>query len=190
MTGYNWSWTVLLVLRDQWTVDRTGTVTSRTGTKGPVLSVTVRFSLGLFSVLVTGPLSTSHDPYFTKIQSRWTIFCTVDGCKSISKNSLDCLHNCHKLGGVSWLNVICVTYCEDKTSWSAEDRPHSTEGADQIPVSSLLNNPDDSIESVEKEISTSLSHLERMLSVGYGNSSQGNPTEIRVREQKEPGFNL
>ena len=29
-----------------------------------------------------------------------------------------------------------------------------------------------------------------MLSVGYGNSSQGNPTEIRAREQKEPGFNL
>ena len=29
-----------------------------------------------------------------------------------------------------------------------------------------------------------------LLSVGYGNSSQGNLTEIRAREQKEPGFNL
>jgi hypothetical protein len=35
------------------------TVTSRTGTEGPVLSVAVRFSLGLFPVLVTRPLSTT-----------------------------------------------------------------------------------------------------------------------------------
>jgi hypothetical protein len=52
MTGFDrfyWS------LRDQQTVDRTGAVTSRTGTKGPVLSVAVQFGLGLFLVLVTGP---------------------------------------------------------------------------------------------------------------------------------------
>jgi hypothetical protein len=30
-------------------------MTGRTGTKGPVLSVAVRFSLGLFPVLVTRP---------------------------------------------------------------------------------------------------------------------------------------
>ena len=34
------------------------------------------------------------------------------------------------------------------------------------------------------------SSLFSVLSVGYGNSSQGNPTEIRAREQKEPGFNF
>ena len=38
--------------------DRTGTVTSRTVTEGPVVSVAVQFGLSLFPVCVTGPSST------------------------------------------------------------------------------------------------------------------------------------
>ena len=40
------------------------------------------------------------------------------------------------------------------------------------------------------EGSQSFQYSKRMLSVGYRESSQGNLMEVRVREQKEPGFKL
>jgi hypothetical protein len=54
-TGSNRFSTVLPSLGDQRTENRTDAMTGRTRTEGPVLLVAVRFSLGLFLVLVTGP---------------------------------------------------------------------------------------------------------------------------------------
>jgi hypothetical protein len=54
-TGSNRFSTVLPSLGDQRTENRTDAMTGRTGTEGPVLSVAVQFSLGLFPVLMTGP---------------------------------------------------------------------------------------------------------------------------------------
>jgi hypothetical protein len=54
-TGSNRFSMVLPSLGDQRTENQTNAMTGRTGTKGPVLSVAVQFSLGLFPVLVTRP---------------------------------------------------------------------------------------------------------------------------------------
>ena len=108
-TGSDWSRSVLLVLEDQWTVDRTGTVTSRTETKGPVLSVAVRFSLGLFLVLGTGPLSTrlrscqGHAPQSCDDFPRCRIKKLLHRNTSFHSQPQICLE-------WGWLRVTCITF--------------------------------------------------------------------------------